>query len=364
MSRRAVTLAAACCALFTAPLWAQNPAALPPAKLEAIERALSTEMSRRGIPGLSVAVALDGEIRLANGYGLADLENNVPAKATTLYRLGSLSKTLTATAVMQLAEREKLDLEVPIQKYVPGFPEKPWPITVRQLLAHLGGIRNYSEGEFGSTKHYGSLSEALAIFKDDPLVHEPGTKFLYSTYGYNLLGAAVEGASGESFLDYLRKNVLEPAGMERTGPDDAFAILPNRAQGYQRSASGDLANSAQADTSNKIPGGGLAGTGVDVARFLVALQNGVLVKKETLARMLTRQAARDGKPSGYGLGIFLADRRGVREAWHSGGQQRVSTVLYLQPDRRLVVVLLANLEGVREPLLEVARQVADIVTTR
>ncbi len=351
-------------ALLASLATAQGPAPLPTSKIEAIERALTAEMSRRGIPGLSVAVALDGEVRLANGYGLADVENNVPAKATTLYRLGSISKTLTATAVMQLAERERLDLEAPIQRYVPGFPEKPWPVTARHLLAHLGGIRNYSEGEFGSTRHYGSLSEALAIFKDDPLVHEPGTRFLYSTYGYVLLGAVLEGASGESYLDYLKKNVLEPAGLERTGVDDLFAVLPNRAQGYVRLASGELRNSALADTSNKIPGGGLAGTALDAARLLVALQNGVLVKKETLAKMLVRQGARDGKPSGYGLGLFLADRRGVREAWHTGGQQRVSTVLYLQPDRRLGVVLLANLEGVRDPLLEVARQIADIALAR
>ncbi|HLA78522.1 MAG TPA: serine hydrolase domain-containing protein [Vicinamibacteria bacterium] len=364
MRRRAGVLAAAAVALLAGSAAAQNPPSLPAAQIEAVERILTAEMSRWGIPGLSLGVVVDGEIRLANGYGVADLENNVPAKATTLYRLGSISKTLTATAVMQLSEREKLDLDAPIQKYVPGFPEKPWPVTARQLLAHLGGIRNYSEGEFGSTRRYASVGEALAIFKDGPLACEPGTKFLYSTYGYTLLGAALEGATGESYLDHLRKQVLEPAGMERTVADDALAVLPNRAQGYVRLASGDLRNSALADTSNKIPGGGLAGTALDLARFVIALENGVLVKKETLARMLTRQAARDGKPSGYGLGVFLGNRRGVREAWHTGGQQRVSTVLYLQPDRRLGVVVLANLEGVRDRLLEVARQVADIAAAR
>lgn len=364
MRARAVLLASIGAALLAGPLTAQGPAPLAPARIEAIERLISAEMSRRGVPGLSVALALDGEVRYVNGYGLADVENNVPAKAATLYRLGSICKTLTATAVMQLAERQKLDLDAPIQQYVPTFPEKPWPVTSRQLLAHLGGVRNYSEGEFASTRHYTSLTEALALFKDDPLVHEPGTRFLYTTYGYSLLGAAVEGASGEGFLQYLRQNVLDPAGMEHTTADDVFAILPNRAQGYQRSGSGELSNSALTDTSNKIPGGGLAGTAGDVARFAMALQDGTLLKKETLARMLARQAARDGRPGGYGLGIFLAERRGMREAWHTGGQQRVSTVLYMQPDRRLAVALLANLEGVRDPLLETARQIADLMTDR
>lgn len=364
MRARASILAATAAALFTAPLAAQGPSGLPPAKVEAVERLIAAAMSGRGVPGLSVAVALDGRIRYSTGYGLADLENDVPAKAGTLYRLGSISKTLTATAVMQLAEREKLDLEAPIQKYVPSFPEKPWPITARQLLAHLGGIRDYSEGEFASTHHCSSVTEALAVFKDDPLVHEPGTRFLYSIYGYTLLGAAVEGASGESFLNYLRKNIFDPAGMERTTADDVYAILRNRARGYRRNAWGELSNSALTDTSNKTPGGGIAGTAEDVARFAIALESGVLLKKETLARMLSRQAARGGKPGGYGLGMFLADRRGVGEAWHTGGQQGVSTVLYMQPGRRLAVALLSNLEGVRDPLLEVARQIAALVTTR
>ncbi len=340
------------------------PAALPQAKLEAIERLVASEMSLRGIPGLSLALAADGDLRFTSGYGLADVENGVPAKASTVYRLGSISKTITATAVMQLVERGNLDLDAPVQRYVATYPEKPWPLTPHHLLAHLGGIRNYSEGEFGSTRRYTSLTEALAIFKDDPLVHEPGTKFLYTTYGYNLLGSVVEGASGLAFMAYLEENILRPAGMESTKADDVLVIISNRARGYQRGPSGELLNSALADTSNKVPGGGLAGTAEDVARFAVALQGGVLVRRETAARMFSRQAARDGKLSGYGLGVFLADRRGIREVWHTGGQQRVSTVLYMQPGRRLAVAILANLEGVRDPLLDLARQIADVVSAR
>ena len=238
------------------------------------------------------------------------------------------------------------------------MPEKTWPVTIRQLLGHLGGIRHYRDGEFASTRRYASVAEGLTIFRDDPLAHPPGTKFLYTSYGYNLLGAAVEGASGESYLDYVRRNVFEPAGMFGARDDDLRALIPHRAQGYVKTPSGDLRNSELADTSNKLPGGGLAASAEDVARFAMALTGGLLLDRAGVARMLTRQTTRDGKPVGYGMGFFLTDRGGVREAWHTGGQQRVSNVIYLQPDRHVAVVLLSNLEGIGPQLTEVAREIA------
>jgi len=345
---------------FAAPAAAQAP--LPPAKVAAVEAAIAAEMSRLGIPGVSAAVVLDHELRWSAGYGRTDIENNVPATSSTVYRLGSIAKTITAAAVLQLAEKGKLDLDAPVQKYVPAFPTKQWPVTCRHLLAHVAGVRWYVDGEMESTLHYRTVTDGLAMFKDDPLAFEPGTAFLYSSYGYNLLGAAVEGASGMSYVDYVRKNVFEPAGMERAQVDDVFAIIPNRARGYQKASTGELRNSALADTSNKIPGGGLVATAEDVARFAMALQGGVLLQKDTLARMMTRQATRDGRVTGTGLGLFLGEREGVREAWHTGGQPQVSTVLYMQPNRRVAVALLTNLEGIGPVLLDLARQIAAIAT--
>ncbi|HVR71854.1 MAG TPA: serine hydrolase domain-containing protein [Vicinamibacteria bacterium] len=351
-------LAAALAAGAPAPAAAQLP--LPAAKLAAVEAAIAAEMSRLNIPGLSAALVLDHELRWSAGFGRADVENNVPATASTVYRLGSIAKTITATAALQLAEKGRLDLDAPVQRYVPSFPVKPWPVTCRQLLAHTAGIRWYAGDEMESTRHYANVADALALFSDDPLAFEPGTAFLYSSYGYNLLGAAIEGASGMSYLDYVRKHVFEPAGLERAQADDVLALIPNRARGYQRASTGELRNSVLADTSNKVPGGGLVATAEDVARFAMALQGGVLLQKETIARMMTRQATRDGKLTGTGLGLFLAERDGVREAWHTGGQPQVSTVLYMQPDRRVAVAVLTNLEGIGPVLLDLARQIGSI----
>jgi CubicO group peptidase (beta-lactamase class C family) len=327
-----------------------------------VETAINVAMHRYGIPGLSAAVAAAGSVRLSAGYGMADLENAVPATPLTIYRLASVSKPLTATAVLQLAAKGKLDLDAPVQRYVPAYPEKQWPLTCRQLLCHQGGVRQWTDEEFHNTRHHASLTEALEFFKNDPLVFEPGTRTLYTSLGYNLLGVAVESASGQGYLDYMRENVFTPAGMETAGLDDVFALVPHRAQGYQKAAGGELFNSSLSDTSNRVPGGGLVATAEDVARFALALHSGALLKQETREQMFIRQRTRDGKPTGYGLGWAVGTQRGRHEAYHIGGQPRVSTVLYLVPESGVAVVFLSNLEGVGTPLLDVARQVAEIVS--
>jgi CubicO group peptidase (beta-lactamase class C family) len=342
---------------------AQSPASLPAATIEKVESAIKAEMSKQNIPGISAAIVTNHQLRWAKGFGMADLENSVPAKDVTVYRLASISKTITAVAAMQLNERGKLDLDTTIQKYCPAFPEKPWPITTRQLLGHLSGIRHYkNQEEVNSTRHYTTLVDALAMFKDEPLLQEPGTKYTYTTIGYSVLGCVVEGASGVKFVDYIRENIFKPAGMDTMRPDDVYEIIPNRAQGYRKLQSGELRNSSLADTSNKVPGGGLCSTVADLAKFAITVQTGKLVKPETLAPMWTRQKTRDGQPTNYGLGWFLDERNGQKEVWHTGGQQRVSTILYMRPDQRLAVVLMSNLEGAG--LTQLARQIADLVLQR
>jgi CubicO group peptidase (beta-lactamase class C family) len=341
--------------------WAQTTSGeIPRGKLEAIEAAVSAEMSRQGIPGLSIAIGQGGQVRFAAGYGLADLENSVPAKAATVYRLASVSKPMTAVVVLQLSERGVIDLDAPIQKYVPSFPEKPWPVTARLLLGHLGGVRHYHDDEPANTRPYSSAIEGLALFKDDPLVAEPGTRFVYSTYGYNLLGAAVEGATGKPFIEALREGVLGPAGMVSTRVDEVAALIPNRAQGYVRVPSGELRNSPLADVSSKVPGGGLCATAADVTRFGLALGGVPLLNKEGLAQMLTSMRTREGRLTSYGLGLNVSGPGRRREAWHTGGQERVSTVLYVQPDPGIAVALLGNLQ--HASLTDLARRLADLVT--
>jgi CubicO group peptidase (beta-lactamase class C family) len=311
----------------------------------AVDRVIAEELEAQKIPGLSAAIAVEGMLRLSKGYGYADLENEVRATDQTRYRLGSISKAITAVAVMQLAEAGKLDLDAPVQKYVPSFPEKRQAVTSRLLLGHLGGVRHYKNAEeVGSTRHYSNLTEPLAIFQDDPLVAPPGTKYSYTTYGYNLLGAVVEAASGERFVDYLRKKIFEPAGMATIADDNVYRIIPHRTRGYRKAESGEIENCALADTSNKIPGGGMISDAADLVRFALAVRDGRLLKPETVAAMWTQQTLADGSKTTYGLGWFVVQGDGPKRVGHSGGQQGTSTLLTMLPETGAVVVVMANLE--------------------
>jgi serine beta-lactamase-like protein LACTB len=334
--------------------------ALAAEKVRQIEALISAEMARQKIPGLSVAVVTGGRMSWSSGYGLADVENNVPAKAATVYRLASVSKTVTAVAVMQLFERGKIDLDAPVQKYCPAFPEKQWPVTTRQVLGHLSGIRHYkSDEEFNSTRHYESVTEGLSMFKDDPLLHEPGAKMTYTTFGYTLLGCEVEGASGAKFADYVRENVFVPAAMANIRVDSVADIIPNRAQGYRRTKEGELKNSPLADNSYKVPGGGFVSTADDLAKFAVAVETYKLLKRETTELMFTSQKTSDGKETHYGLGWGVGTHAGTRAIGHSGAQQRVSTVLNMLPDRGIAVAVLANVEDVR--LEDLMLKISDVL---
>ncbi|MBI1356737.1 MAG: serine hydrolase [Acidobacteria bacterium] len=314
-------------------------------KLAAIERLIEAKRLEGGAPGLSAAIAIDGRVLWEKGFGLADVEHGVPARPDTRYRTASIAKPMTAVALMRQVELGRMDLDVRIQRYVPSFPEKRWPITVRQILGHLSGIRHYQGEEFRSTAHYEHVADGLTVFQDDPLLFQPGEKYSYSTYGFNLLGAAVEGASGEEFVTTLTKTVLEPAAMWSTRTDAVEDIIPHRARGYRMDAAGKLRNCDLADTSVKIPGGGLVSTAGDLTRFAMALQEGRLLEPETVEEMFTPQRTLDGKVSRAGLSWMIAEKDGMKRVFHSGGQQGATTRLILLPERGVALAAMANLEG-------------------
>jgi serine beta-lactamase-like protein LACTB, mitochondrial len=349
---------------------AQAPAAAPSTEEAArIDSAIRAFLSKARVPSLSVAVVADGRIRFQRAYGVADLENSVPATPSTVYRIASTTKPVTAVAAMQLAEKGLLDLDAPVQKYVPSFPVKSSPITARHLLANTSGIRNYKRGESERTDHYDSLTDALKIFQDDPLEHAPGEKFSYTTFGYTLLGAVVESACGKPFRDCLRERIFDPAGMRHTQPDDVRALVPNRARGYQPAVygrfDGPVVNSRLMDSSYKLPGGGLLSTAEDMARFAIALLDGVLIETKTLAQMSRNQKAADGKETGYGYGWYVGKREGRPpdgSIWHGGVQSGFTSEFWILPEKRFAAVLLANLEGGgRLGLGTLANEIAEIV---
>jgi CubicO group peptidase (beta-lactamase class C family) len=318
-------------------------------KQNQIEAAVSKFMATTHVPGLSVGVVENGDYEWASGYGLADVENNSPASEHTLFRLASISKSLSATGAMQLVEQGKLDLDAPVQKYCPSFPQKQWPMTTRQVMGHLAGIRHYKGGpddlEIGNTKHFDDPIQAgLNFFKDDPLLSEPGKTFHYSTQGYTLVGCVMEGASGTKYVEYMMRNVFAPAGMEHTVVDNRFTIIPYRTRFYQKTQSGTVENADFLDSSYKIPGGGWLSNAEDMAKFEVAILHDKLIKHATRDQMWTPLKPGDGSKDGYGLGWGNGEVDGVAVVAHTGGQQGTSTAFMIAPGKNAGVVVLTNME--------------------
>lgn len=315
---------------------------IPAVTANRIDEVVKKAMGEQQAPAVSVAIALNGQIQYQKAFGKADLENDVLATPASLFRTGSIAKPMTAVAVMRLVEDGKLDLDAPIQRYCPAFPQKPWPITTRELLGHLSGIRHYKEGEMDSTHHFGKLSDGFTIFANDPLLFEPNTNFQYSTYGFSVIGCALEGATGKSYPEVMKQEVFAPAHMSHTIVDDVFEIVPNRARGYSK-RDGQVINAGLMDSSYKIPGGGYVSTPDDLVTLADALLSGTLLKPPILKLMWTSQKLRDGKDTGYGLGWGVGKFEGEQIAGHSGGQQGTSTSLTIFPQRKMAVAVMINM---------------------
>lgn len=349
-----------------APLRAADAAPVAsPQHAEAIAqaRALAKQwMDERGYVGLGISVGIKGEIVWSEGFGHADLEQQVPVTRDTKFRIGSVSKSVTAAALAQLVEQGKLDLDAPVQRYVPSFPDKGKPVTVRQLAGHLAGVRHYKGDEFLLARRFHSVTESLAIFKDDPLLFDPGTRYSYSSYGWNLLSAVVEGASGQNFLDYMRANVFDRLSLKTMAADENDKIIPHRTRFYQRSSDGAVRNAPYVDNSYKWAGGGFLSTMDDLVRFGSAhLQPGFL-KAETLAVLFTSQKTTAGELTNYGIGWSVrTDDKGRRTISHSGGSVGGTTMLLIYPESGIVVALAVNMSSARLGASSAA-QIADLFT--
>ncbi|HXB18946.1 MAG TPA: serine hydrolase domain-containing protein [Steroidobacteraceae bacterium] len=339
MSARSVRLILSFLALLRMAATAGAAPTTPDARLDAI---VSEVMRAERIPAVTVAVMTGDRLTYSRAFGAADLENSVPATPETLIRSASIAKSISAVAAMTLVESGNLDLDAPVQRYCAPYPPKQWPITTRELLSHTSGIRHYNPGEMENTRHYRWMADGFAIFAGDPLLFRPGTGYQYSTYGYTVVGCAIEGASNQRFQDYVAAHVLAPAAMTHTLVDDALEIVPHRARGYQK-INGEVKNASLMDSSYKIPGGGYVTTAEDLVRFAQALLDGKLLKPATLAQMWTATAV-SGKES-YGLGFELREQG--KFVIHTGGQPGTSTELLIIPQEHFAVAVLANMDGVQ-----------------
>ena len=314
----------------------------------AIARARAIVQARvDSFPGIQVAVARDGRIVWSEGFGWADLEQRVPVTTATEFRIGSVSKSLTSAAVGLLVQEGKLDLDGPVQRYVPSFPVKPWPITTRLVAGHLAGIRHYRGDEFLLYRHYNTVLQSLDIFKDDSLLFQPGTRFSYSSYGWNLISAVVEGASGDDYLHFMRTRVIEPLHLAHTSPDWLDSIIPHRTRYYAR-VRGTWVNTPAVDNSYKWAGGGFLSTAEDLVTYGSALLKPGLLREETLRLLFTSQRTTDGQETGYGIGWFVGRDSTLGPVFsHGGGSVGGTSQLIILPASHLVIAIVTNMTDAR-----------------
>lgn len=313
-------------------------------QLAAFEEFVKTQMAADNVPGLSIAFQKD-DVVWAKAFGYADVENKTPARVESMYRLASVTKPMTAAAILQLVEKGKIDLDAEVQTYVPYFPKKHFPVTVRQLLGHLGGISHYKDyDKEGHFKDHKSTRDAIAVFENFDLVAEPGTRFNYSSYGYNLLGAVIEGASGKSYGDYMRENIWGPLGMNDTRMDSPVEIIPNRVRGYEI-ANGKLRNSEFVDISSRFAAGGTRSTVLDLLKFAKGIQEGKILGPASLELIKNSMTTKTGEITNYSAGWVTNPINGRYALTHSGGQQETSTYLFTAPSRKLTLAIAINQEG-------------------
>jgi CubicO group peptidase (beta-lactamase class C family) len=290
----------------------------------------------------AILVARDGKILLSKGYGMADVENDVPNTPETRFRLGSLTKQFTAASILLLQERGKLSVQDSVCKYVAPCPEAWQPVTIHHLLSHTAGVPNFTAlPDYQKTMREPTTVESLvARFRSLPLDFKPGEDWKYSNSGYVLLGSVVEKVSGKSYESFLRENIFEPLKMTSTGYDHPNEILKRRARGYATGPDG-LVNANYLDMSIPFAAGGLYSTVGDLYLWDQALYGEKILKQSSLDAMFT--AVRNNYGYGYGVNKLFNRRLNA----HSGGIEGFSTTINRFPDDRVTVIVLSNNEAAR-----------------
>ncbi len=306
-------------------------------------------VERESPAGMSFSVFYQGAMTRSDGFGWADLEQQVPVTRETRFRMASVSKLVAAGALAQLWQKGKLDIDAPVRTYIPEFPEKQWAVSLRQLAGHIGGVRGYEDKDFEAgnninLRRFETTDDALTIFADDPLIFEPGTGYRYSVFGFTLLSAVIERVSDKPYADYIRDDFLAPLGVTTISPDNPDALVAGRGRFYDVAEDGSLVNAEYVRSDYKLGGGGLLGTAEALARFGSAHIKPGLFTEQTLDNGLFKpQVREDGRPVHVGLGWRVGDdSRFGRVYHHSGSLPGARSVLMLWPDEDLVVAAMSN----------------------
>lgn len=314
-------------------------------KVQQSEKIIVQLMNEKQIPGLSISIASKDKFIWMQSYGFADLENKTPITIDSKFRIGSISKTLTAIAIAKLIDNGQLNLSDDIRKYVPYFPEKKYPITIGHLARHTAGIRdyNYANGEFLSNQNFKSVEESISVFKNDTLLFEPGTKYSYSTYGYVLLSAVIEGVTKINFVDYMKDSILDPMNLYNTVPDYNYDIIEHRVRFYDN-VDGEIVNGYYVNNSNKWAGGGYLSTSYDLALMAQNLLSNQILSESTKQLLWIPSSLKNGEKTNYGIGWRIdTDDKGRKYVHHGGSSIGGRSFLMVYPNEELIIAITCNL---------------------
>jgi CubicO group peptidase (beta-lactamase class C family) len=319
---------------------AQQPEASP---MEAINQFIEAQMRKQQIPGLSLAVVKDGKLLLTHGYGLADVELNVAATPETVFQIQSITKTFTASAIMMLSKEGKVGLDDEIGKYLQGVPETWKGITIRRLLNHTSGIKDYINEPYASLRIETTDEDVFRETAKRPLNFQPGEKYAYCNTGYLLLGMVIRKTSGEPYGEFLRKRIFQPLGMSNTRVISLKEIIPRRASGYSLEDGKLIRGDYVADSILSYPGGGIVSTVLDMAKYEAIWLGHQLLEESTIKEMWTQGTLNDTSRTIYGLGWGINDLRGERFFTHSGGHMTGFASRYaVFPKHRMSIIILSN----------------------
>ena len=306
--------------------------------------------NKQKYPGLAVAVSHKGQTILSQGWGYSNIESEKPIDPeTTMFRIGSISKTLTTAGLQLLVQEGKIDLDENVRTYVRYFPEKEYPLIVRQVAGHIAGVRHYkSPYEMMSNVYYPTVKGGMHIFMDDPLLFKPGEKYSYSSYGWNLISAVIEGGSEEAFLVFMQRRVFDAFDMQDT-QEEIRANLPEEIVSfYVKDLNRKNVLAPDVDNSYKWAGGGFISTAKDLLKFSHQIHHSDLIDQDLLKEFQTPLTLNNGKKTNYGLGWATnVDKKGRRWVGHSGGSVGGTSMYLYYPDYDLAVVTLVNLSSAK-----------------
>lgn len=304
---------------------------------------LEEVVAKKTVVGVAAGYSINGKTIQQSAAGYANKKAGVKFTLDTPVRMGSIAKPMTAIAVMQLVELDLINLDVPIQTYIPDYPKTQ--ITTRHLLSHTSGIPGYKDGnESNTTISYPSLYDALDLFKNRNLLFEPGTQYSYTTYGYTVLGVIIEKVSGITFEEYMQKNIWDKAKMTKTGVDKFGVKVNNKSELYNRNNGKGKAKIAKENNlSNRIPAGGFYTTIEDMIKFGNSILNNTFIKESTL-ELMRQHHSLEKENNAYGFGWFLYGKKPKEGTiiGHPGAQIGSTSFLFIVPSKKAVSVVLAN----------------------